>query len=242
MILLAMSLGLAFPRPQKMILVQGGERAMQVIGYLRVSTEEQATSGLGLDAQRAAIQGEADRRGWTVSWVEDAGYSAKTMRRPGMRQALRALRRGEGRALVVSKLDRLSRSVQDFATTMETAQRQGWAVVALDLGVDTTTPAGELVANVMAAVAQWERRVIGQRTREGLAAAKARGVRLGRQRMTQADVVERILLQRSGGESFAAIAASLDSDAVPTPNRGRRWYPSTVSRLVASVERQQGVA
>ncbi len=152
---------------------------MIVVGYVRVSTHEQAASGLGLDAQRAAITLAATARGWQVVWIEDAGYSAKSLRRPGVTRALRMLAKGEAQAIVVAKLDRLSRSVQDFAATMDTARRQGWALVALDLGVDTTTPAGELVANVMAAVAQWERRVIGQRTADALAAKKAQGVRLG---------------------------------------------------------------
>ncbi|MFL6239302.1 MAG: recombinase family protein [Actinomycetes bacterium] len=211
---------------------------MDVTGYLRVSTDEQANSGLGLEAQREAIAQEAQRRGWSVTWIEDPACSAKNLNRPGIREALRLLRRGEAEALVVAKLDRLSRSVQDFASTMELAQKQGWALVALDLGVDTTTPAGELVANVMAAVAQWERRVIGQRTKEGLAAAKARGVRLGRDRMTSDEIVDRILFMRTGGESFAAIAEQLDADGVPTSNGGRCWYPSTVARIFSAAERR----
>ncbi|MCA1677351.1 MAG: recombinase family protein, partial [Actinobacteria bacterium] len=82
--------------------------------------------------------------------------------------------------LVVAKLDRLSRSVQDAAGLLDRAQRHGWALVAADLGVDASTPAGEAMANVMATFGQLERRMIGQRTREALAARKAAGVRLGR--------------------------------------------------------------
>jgi DNA invertase Pin-like site-specific DNA recombinase len=89
------------------------------------------------------------------------------------------LEAGQADALVVAKLDRLSRSVGDFAGLMDLARRQGWALIALDLGVDTTTPAGEMMANVMASFAQFERRVIAQRTKDALAQAKARGVRLG---------------------------------------------------------------
>ena len=136
-------------------------------GRLRPSLDrEQAGSGLGLDAQRAAIQAECDRRGWTlVEMVEDAGFSAKTMTRPGMTQALELLARGEAGGMVVAKLDRATRSTIDAANFLARSEREGWKLVALDLGFDPTTPAGELVATIMAAVAQWERRAIGVRTR-----------------------------------------------------------------------------
>src|SRR4051794_29141308 len=86
-------------------------RSLPYLGYLRVSTDEQANSGLGLEAQRAAILAEAQRRGWAeadVQWIEDAGYSGKDTRRPGIRLALEVLKRGEAAGLVVAKMDRLS--------------------------------------------------------------------------------------------------------------------------------------
>jgi DNA invertase Pin-like site-specific DNA recombinase len=79
------------------------------------------------------------------------------------------LREGDAKALVASKLDRLSRSMIDFTGLMATAQKQGWALVALDCAVDTTTPAGEAMANVLATFAQFERRLISQRTKDALA-------------------------------------------------------------------------
>lgn len=80
---------------------------MRVLGYLRVSTSEQE---YGIDAQRAAILAESVRRGWEVEWVEDAGKTGKDVKRPGLQAALDVLRAGEAEAIVVSKLDRLSRS------------------------------------------------------------------------------------------------------------------------------------
>ncbi|HEY7371562.1 MAG TPA: recombinase family protein, partial [Polyangia bacterium] len=115
-----------------------------------------------------------------VETIEDANYSAKDMKRPGVQEALRALETGEAKALVVAKLDRLSRSMVDFAALMATAQKQSWALVALDCAVDTSTPAGEAMAHVLATFGQFERRLIGQRTKEALAAKKASGIRLGR--------------------------------------------------------------
>ena len=88
---------------------------MRVLGYVRVSTDEQGKSGAGLEAQRAAILNECERRGWElVETIEDAGYSAKDLKRPGIGRALDALNRGDASALVVAKLDRLSRSMFDF--------------------------------------------------------------------------------------------------------------------------------
>lgn len=207
---------------------------MKVIGYLRVSTDEQANSGLGLDAQRATIQTAADARGWDVVWIEDAGHSAKTLKRPGIVKALALLKKGEAQGFVVAKLDRLSRSVQDFAATMDTARKQGWALVAVDLGVDTTTPAGELVANVMAAVAQWERRVISDRTVDALAAAKARGTRLGRPRAIDPVLLARIIDMRTAGGSLRQIATALNDEGVPTVAGGRCWHPGTIRGLLQS--------
>src|SRR5205823_6536696 len=137
--------------------------------------------GAGLEAQRRAIMAECERRGWQlVDVIEDAGYSAKDLKRPGVQIALETLRKRQASALVVAKLDRLSRSMLDFAGLMDAAQRQGWALVALDLGVDTSTPSGEMIANVLATFAQFERRLIAERTRAALAVKRSQGVRLGR--------------------------------------------------------------
>jgi DNA invertase Pin-like site-specific DNA recombinase len=207
---------------------------MQVLGYVRVSTEEQHRSGAGLEAQRKAILAECRRRGWTlVEVIEDAGYSAKDLRRPGVKEALETLRRGDANALVVSKLDRLSRSMLDFSGLMARAQKQNWALVALDCAVDTTTPAGEAMANVMATFAQFERRLIGQRTKEALAIKKAQGVQLGRAPSLPKSVRQWIRRQRRAGhKSFAAIADLLNAEGVPTGHGGRQWWPSTVRAAV----------
>lgn len=208
----------------------------RVVGYIRVSTDEQAGSGLGLEAQRLAIVAEAQRRGWELAAIhEDAGASGKTMeKRPALAEALEAVQSGQAGALVVAKLDRLSRSLLDFAGLMEQSRRQGWALVALDLGVDTTTPAGEMVANVMATFAQFERRLIGERTRSALAVRKAQGMRLGRPRSLPDDVVERIRAECAGRVNdrgqplYSAIARGLNNDEIPTAQGGAKWYPSTV--------------
>lgn len=215
---------------------------MNVLGYLRVSTREQADSGAGLAAQRSAISAEADRRGWTVvEWIEDAGSSGKNMKRAGLQRALSLLaarrRDRTADALVVAKMDRVSRSLADSAGLIALSVRQRWGLIALDLAMDTTTPNGKLFAHMVSAMAEWERDLISQRTRDALAERKAAGVRLGNARMTPPDVVARIVTASAAGHSAARIARDLDADSVPTPNGGARWYPSTVARLLAAESR-----
>jgi DNA invertase Pin-like site-specific DNA recombinase len=212
---------------------------MNVIGYLRVSTEEQTISGAGLAAQRRAIQEECLRRCWTlVTVIEDAGYSAKDLKRPGVQTALETLAANEASALVVAKLDRLSRSMLDFTGIMATASKQGWALVALDCAVDTTTPAGEAMANVLATFAQFERRLISQRTRDALAVKRSQGVQLGRRRELDKAIVARIIDERGGGSTFSAIAERLTAENVPTAHGGRQWWASTVRAVEVAAARK----
>ncbi len=201
--------------------------ATRVLGYVRVSTDEQAASGLGLDAQRAALLAEADRRGWDLELVVDEGLSAKDLRRPALQSALARLDKHQADVLVVAKLDRLSRSVADFGGLLDRAGKRGWSLVCLDLGVDTTTPVGAFTAHVVSAASEYERRLIGQRTRDALAVRKAAGARLGRRPELGLDVVARIVRESDAGASLATIAARLQADGVPTP-RGGAWSRASV--------------
>jgi DNA invertase Pin-like site-specific DNA recombinase len=140
-----------------------------------------------------------------------------------------------GERIVVAKLDRLSRSLVDFASLLADAKRQSYNVVALDLGVDLSTPAGEFLASVMASAAQWERRIIGQRTKDALAVRGAQGVRLRRPREMSSEAVERIRELRATGMTVAAIARQLEAEQLPTP-RGGRWESHRVSRALRFAE------
>ena len=203
-----------------------------VIGYCRVSTGQQGESGLGLDAQASVIRAEAERREWgEIPLFVDVASGKTTRRRPKLSAALAELAAGRARVLVVSKLDRLSRSLLDFAALMATAQREGWSIVALDIGVDTSTVNGELVANIIMALAQWERRIIGQRTKDALAEVKGRGTKLGRPTTVTRDAVAIILAMRRGGSSLREVAAALNDAGVPTAQGGREWYVSTVRAI-----------
>jgi DNA invertase Pin-like site-specific DNA recombinase len=210
----------------------------RVVGYVRVSTGDQADSGLGLAAQKTAIQAQCDARGWTLVAIhEDAGLSGKTItNRPGLAAALRDVESGGIGGLVVTKLDRLSRSLKDFALLMERAQKRGWNLVACDLGIDLSTPSGEFMASVMSSAAQWERRLIGQRTKDALAEKRAQGVKLGRPQTLPEAVVQRILMARTSGDGWSAIARQLDAEKVATAHGGTRWYPSTVRAVALANE------
>lgn len=199
---------------------------MRAIAYPRVSTFEQAESGGGLAAQREAISREISARGWRLAEeCQDGGISGGIpwQERAGLSTAIRAIEGGRADCLVVARLDRLSRSVGDFASLIERARRKRWAVVALDLGVDTSTPSGELLSTVLAAFSQFERRLIGERTREGMAALRARGKHMGPASRLDPRTRERIVSAHASGQPLRAIARDLNRDGIATGKGGRAW-------------------
>lgn len=210
---------------------------MNVIGYLRVSTRDQ---DYGIEVQRQLILAEAERRGWTVEFIEDHGETGKNSERPGLKRALGLLAKGDYQALVVSKLDRLSRSVVDFGNILRTATRptrgrRGWGLVALDLGIDMTTPTGRLLAHILIAVAEWEGDIISERTRAGLVEAKRNGVRLGAPSRQDPEVVAKVAALRENGATLQAIADVLNESCTPLPGGGAQWYPASVRSVLKAV-------
>ena len=121
--------------------------------------------------------------------------------------------------------------LHDFANLMARAQSAGWNLVALDLGVDLATAAREFMANVRVSAAQWERGIIGQRTKDALAEKRTEGVTLGRPTVLSEAVVGRIIAARSAGDGWSAIARALNADEVPTAHGGAQWHPSTVRAI-----------
>ena len=200
----------------------------KALGYVRVSTEQQRDSGLGMDAQVAAITQAAEQRGWElVDVLKDNGSSGTTTDgRPGLQELLERIEPGQ--VLLVAKLDRLSRSVQDAARILDLAASEGWYVVAEDVGMDTSTPAGRLVATVLAAVSEWEASVISERTSAALQAKKDAGATLGRPDRVPDDVVARIKRWRGRGWSLPEIANRLNETGTPTAHGGAKWWPATV--------------
>jgi DNA invertase Pin-like site-specific DNA recombinase len=209
-----------------------------VVGYVRVSTDMQGESGAGLDAQRFAIHEEVNRRSWDLLHVyEDVASGKSRDRRPSLNAALADVTEGRAGTLMVSKLDRLSRSVADFAALVDEARRGGWNIVVIDLGVDLSTPAGEMVATIMATLAQWERRMTSQRTTDALAARRRDGVLLGRPVSTdpQAEFLIRVLAGRGVGPS--EIARELNAARIPTSQGGLCWRRSSVQAITRRLQR-----
>lgn len=217
-----------------------GER--RAVGYVRLSPGERkdaaagngrAVVGVGAADQRASIERRCERDGLQlVELVEDIDKTGKTLNRPGLTKALKMLDGGRAEVLVAAKLDRLARSVIAFGGLLEQAESGGWAIVVLDFDLDTSTASGRLVANLMMAVAQWEREAIGERTKAALAVKRAQGVRLGRPPAVPDLVRERIRQERKAGASFRAIADGLTAEGVPTAHGGTRWYASTVRSVL----------
>lgn len=203
---------------------------LQVIGYVRVSTAKQE---VGPEVQIAALEAEAKAKGWELTIFREDAASAKSLAgRPVLASALAELKAGRYDALAVSKLDRLSRNVADFAGMLDTANRQRWALVCLDLGVDTTTITGAAMAQVVCAFAEMERKRIGERTREGMAKIKAAtGKHMGRKSVLPDETVDYIHELRNDGLSLPKIAARLTAEGVPTATGGK-WYPSTIKSVL----------
>lgn len=204
---------------------------MKALGYARVSTTEQADSGLGLAAQRAVIESTAAAKGWElVDVVVDAGASGKDIERPGIRQVLDAVATGAVDALVVAKLDRLSRSLSDLLALVDWLNDAGADLVAVDLGVDTATPGGRLVLSVLGAIAAWERDATRERTRDALAAKRARGERISGPSVAadRPELAARIAAMREAGMTLWGIADVLNDEGVPTLRGGTQWRSSSV--------------
>lgn len=202
-----------------------------MIAYLRVSTEEQALHGFGLDAQEHELTRAFDFHRWElVETVRDEGASGKDLDRPELRHALELIAAGEADGLAVAKLDRLSRSVIDFSDLLDWFEHAGARFVALDLQVDTSTPGGRMVSQVLMAVAEWERGTIAARTKAGLAAKRAQGQPTGRPSVAdRPELLERIQLMRHQERlSLKAIADQLNLEGVPTLRGAGEWRASSV--------------
>lgn len=150
----------------------------KAIGYIRVSTEKQAKHGMSIEVQRAKI--EAYALAMDVELVDiivDAGQSAKTLDRPGLQQALNMLkgRKPQATAIVVAKLDRLTRSVKDLATLVDGLFSKKATLLSVADQIDTRTAAGRMILNMIGTIAQWERETIGERTKAAMQHKKAQG-------------------------------------------------------------------
>jgi DNA invertase Pin-like site-specific DNA recombinase len=220
---------------------------MRVIGYVRVSTDEQASHGVSLAAQAEKVRGYCSLYELElVALVEDAGASAKSLERPGLAQALRAIDRGDAQGLVVAKLDRLTRSVIDIGELVDKyfSERAGCSLFSVADAIDMRTAAGRMVLNILVSVSQWEREAIGERTRDALRHKRSVGavygpVPLGYNavdgRLVEAEnemrAVAEVRRLAEAGMPLRAICRALDAGGYPT-KRGGPWRLSSVQSIL----------
>jgi DNA invertase Pin-like site-specific DNA recombinase len=202
---------------------------VRAILYARVSTSGQAEQGGSLVGQLDALDRLASSRDWLVVDRLTDERSGSSLDRPSIAAALRRLASGEANLLAVSRLDRLSRSVQDFANLVQQSRDEGWRLVIADIGFDGSSPAGLLVANVLSALSQWERQMIGTRTSEGIAALRA----MGRYRGVKVspEIRDRIIGMRERGLTYQAMSDALNAEGIASPG-GKTWGPKTAWGIV----------
>jgi DNA invertase Pin-like site-specific DNA recombinase len=197
-----------------------------VIGYVTVSSDAQRNEA---DPAVHAIEAACERAGLELWEVVTDRESGRGLERPGLTYALQHIADGNASGLIVSDLRRLSRSIVDLGTLMEWFRSRGAGLIALDLDVDTSTPAGNEVAATLIALGDWERERIARRTRSGLSEVKASGRRVGRPSLRdRPDLVERITAMRNANMTLQGIADQLNAEGVPTLRGGAMWRPSSV--------------
>jgi len=225
----------------------GGHSMNKAIGYVRVSTAEQANEGVSMEAQRAKIQAWCDANGYELAAVyTDAGISGKRAdNRPELQRALKAASRGS--ALVVYSLSRLSRSIKDAIDVEAGLVKRGSILVSLSEQLDTTTASGRLSFHIYCSIAQHEREVIGERTKLALAHIRANGQKTGgcvpfgyelaadgktlTPNEAEQEAVAIIRELRASGLSYRAIANELNARELST-KQGATWKPIQVSRAL----------
>ena len=211
-------------------------RGLKAVGYVRVSTDEQAKEGLSIDVQESRVRSYCDAKGWGLDRVyRDEGFSGKDLNRPGIQSLIEDLKGNGVDVVVTPKLDRLTRSIRDLGTLIDDLFG-GVALASVAEGFDSSTAAGEMVMNLLGTVAQWERKVIGERTKAVLDHKADKGEHVGRipygfrigengkltEDPVQIENIRRMKREHHRGRSILAIAA-------------KYWLgKSTVQRLVTT--------
>ncbi len=222
----------------------------RVAGYIRVSTDKQKASGLGLADQERKIRAMCELKGWAEPALHvDEGLSGskETKDRPGLREMLAAVERGEVDVIVINSLDRLARKARLTLEVVDLLKLHEVTLVSCKETIDTSTPSGQLFMTVLAAMAEFERELARERTRASLAELVLKtGLAGGRipygyvriPHGVAADpdaalVVRRIFAARRRGSSLRDIAAKLNADGVPAPRSGGKWRHTSIAEILA---------
>jgi site-specific DNA recombinase len=217
----------------------------KAIGYIRVSTEMQVNEGVSLDAQSAKIRAYCELNDLElIEIVCDAGKSAKTTNRDGLQKCLAAIATGEAQAIVVYKLDRLSRKVLDTLNLISEIESHGASLHSISEKLDTSSALGKFFVNMTAALAQLERDQISERVTMAMAHKKDEGQHCGAapfgfemvnkelQRVeSQHNAIAIIREMRANGAALRTIADRLNGEGIPT-QRGGKWQASTINQII----------
>lgn len=223
---------------------------MKAIGYIRVSTSQQADNGVSLDAQRERIAGWCQANGYRLVEVySDAGLSGgRADNRPALQNALQAVCEARGAALVVYSLSRLARSTKDAIAIAERLDKSGADLVSLSERIDTTSAAGKMIFRMLAVLAEFERDLTSERTTAAMALKRSHGQRIGTvpygfdladdgrtlvPNEAEQSVIAEIRELRARGATMPKIAAALSERGVPTKTgRSTRWTHQAVGRIL----------
>ena len=227
------------------------------VGYVRVSTEEQASHGLSIPAQKEAIAAYARMRGLElVEVIVDGGVSGGRPlgARPGGQRLLSLLAEGKATHIVALRLDRLFRNAADCLATVEAWTKRGYVLHLLDVGgnaIDTSSAAGKFMLTILAAVAEMERNLIAERIRNVMSWKRRNGKVFGHEPFgfardgdnlvpveAEQRALDLILDLRARGYSLGKIARTLEARGIPT-KRGGKWAAATVRKLLARAEEKE---
>jgi site-specific DNA recombinase len=220
---------------------------MKAIGYIRVSTDEQAKDGFSLEAQAEKVRAYATAKGWDLKGIIEDERSAKDLNRPGIQKIIKGCQGKDFEVVIICKLDRMTRNVRDLGYLVQDIfEKSGVAFSSIADNFDTTTANGKLVLNILGSVAQWERDIISERTKEVLThkrlvkRERAGVVPLGYDladngrnlipNRKELEVVRQVKAFRNRGWSYGRIAKHLNHLGAPT-KRGGQWRAWTVQYL-----------
>jgi len=218
---------------------------MTTLGYIRVSTNEQANTGVSLKAQEEKIRGYCELYNYDlVEIVKDPGLSAKNLNRPGVQKVLEAIKAKSIDAIIVMKLDRLTRSVRDLANIIELTNKKNVAMISVEEKIDGSTSTGKMLIHLIGVFSEFERNCISDRTKIAMQYKKSKGEVVGEipfgfkrtgnkliKHPGEQKTIQTIKGLRAFGYSFRQIATELREQSIKT-KRGGIWQHQQVKRIL----------
>ena len=223
---------------------------MKAVAYIRVSTEDQANKGVSLSAQEEKIRSYALVYDLEITeLIKDAGFSAKNMNRPGIKNLISLMQKKTIEAVIVSKLDRLTRNIKDLSEIVELSNKKGIVLISVGEHLDSESAAGRMIVNMIGVIANWEREVIGERTATSLRFKRDSGLRYNAEPLygfrhngkklekveDELEIIESISLLYQKGISYTRIASRLNRMRKHTRSGGK-WYAQQVKRVIQKSE------